>query len=202
MLQLGAKDRDKYYSTVLSSYLLVLTGLVVTLSFFIKTFYRNFVEVQYASSDSYLYLLCVAGIGYALMAFMTAIFQAEKNTMKILQLTIIASITSVILHYLFIKYSGLTGAAIAYALSYMLMFVYYFIAARKNFKIMFSPQSLFTSVVLLIGGGLIFYITDNVLWKISYWAVCMSVIYLTLPKSMIQGTKSWIYGKLSILRKS
>ena len=201
VLQLEAKDRDKYYSTVLSSYLLVLTGLVVTLSFFLKTFYPKFVEAQYASSAIYLYLLCVAGIGYALMAFMTALFQAKKKTMIILQLTIIASITSIVVHFLFVKFFGLIGAAIAYTLSYLLMFVYYFIAARKNYKIRFSVQSLITSVALLICGGLIFYMTDNVLWEISYWIICMAVIYLTLPKSMVQNTKSWIAGKFSIIRK-
>ena len=202
VLQLEAKDRDKYYSTVLSSYLLVLTGLVITLSFFLKTFYPIFVEAQYAGSAIYLYLLCVAGIGDALMAFMTALFQAKKNTMKMLQITILTSITSIALHFLLIKYSGLMGAAIAYALSYLLMFVYYFIAARKNFKIIFSVQSLIISAVLIIGGGLIFHMTDNVFWKISYWTICMAVIYLTLPKSMVLKTINWITDKLSILRKT
>ena len=196
VLQLEAKDRDKYYSSVLSSYLLVLTGIVITLSFLLKTFYPMIVESKYADGAIFIYILCVAGIGYALQAFLSAIFQAKKSTMRMFYIAFASAVTSIALNYFFIKHIGLMGAAIAYALSFFFMFVYYLLSVQKIARIRFSIQTVIVSSLLLTGGGFIFYNTDNVLWRVLYWVICMGAIYMTLPKSTIHGAGKWILRKL------
>ncbi|MDR1524244.1 MAG: polysaccharide biosynthesis C-terminal domain-containing protein [Tannerella sp.] len=201
VLQFNAKDKDKYYSSVLNSYLLFLTSAVITLSFILKSFYGKFVEVEYGSSVIYLYALCIAEIGYALQAFMSAIFHAQKNTMQILYVTLASAVVSLFSYYVFIKYMGLMGAAVGFGISFFFMFAYYMILIRKSIKISFSAKHLITSVIILVGGGFIFYATENVWWRIIYWMISIITLYRTLPKSILHEAKTRIAGKLSDFRK-
>lgn len=200
VLQLESKDRDKYYSSVLNSYLLLLTGLVITLSFVLKSLYGKLVDVQYESSIIYLYVLCVAQIGYALQAFISAIFHAKKNTVQMFYIALISSIVSLLLYYFLIKQAGLMGIAIAYGCSFFFMFACYLFAARKTVKIGFSVQTIVASVLILTGGGMIFYLTEQILWRAVYWVVCMVAIYFTLPKMILAGAKNFIVNKYSNFR--
>jgi O-antigen/teichoic acid export membrane protein len=197
VLQLNAKDRDKYYSSVLNAYLLLLTCTVITLSFVLKSFYGRFVDAEYESSIIYLYVLCVAEIGYALQVFVSALFLANKNTMHMFYVTLTSSAVSLVSCYFLIKHMGLMGAAVGYGISYFFMFAYYMILIRKSIKITFSAKPLIISVILLTGGGFIFYTTDDALWRILYWTVSIIALYLTLPKSILREVKSRIAGKFS-----
>jgi O-antigen/teichoic acid export membrane protein len=202
VLQLNAKDRDKYYSSVLNAYLLLLTCTVITLSFILKFFYGELVEAKYENSIIYLYALCVAEIGYALQVFVSALFLANKNTMHMFYVTLASSAVSLVSCYFLIKYMGLMGAAIGYGISYFFMFAYYMILIRKSIKIAFSAKPLITSIILLTGGGFIFYTTDDALWRILYWIVSIIALYLTLPKSILHEVKSRIAGKFSNFRNT
>lgn len=201
VLQLKAKDRDHYYSSVLSSYLLLLAGFVITLSFILQSFYTRLVDTEYESSAIYLYVLCVAEIGYALQAFISAIFHAEKKTMQMFYVALASAIVSLILYFFFIQWFGLMGIAIAFGLSYFFMSGYYLILIRKSIKIKFSAQSLIVSILILTGGGWIFYHTDHSLWRVIYWFICIAAIYLTLPQTIVSGIKHRITDKISGLRK-
>ncbi|MDR2916072.1 MAG: polysaccharide biosynthesis C-terminal domain-containing protein [Tannerella sp.] len=201
VLQLNSKDRDRYYSSILNSYLLLLTGVVITLSFILKSFYGKLVDTEYESSIIYLYVLCVAQMGYALQAFIAAIFQAKKNTMRMLYIAFVSSIVSLFSNYLLIKQIGLMGIAIAYGISFFFMFICYLISVRKTVKISFSTQTLIVSIVALAGGGIIFYHTEQILWRLIYWGLCMIAIYFTFPKTILSGAKSFIIDKYSNFRK-
>jgi O-antigen/teichoic acid export membrane protein len=201
VLQLNAKDKDTYYSSVLNAYVLFLTSAVITLSFILKTFYGKFVDAEYGSSVIYLYTLCVAGIGYSLQAFMSAIFHAQKKTMQILYVTFASSAVSLVSYHFFIKYMGLMGAAIGYGLSFFFMFACYTLLVRKSIKITFSARPVITSVILLIGGGFIFHTAENVWWRILYWMISIIALYRTLPQSILHEAKRRIAGKFSDFRK-
>jgi O-antigen/teichoic acid export membrane protein len=201
VLQYNAKDRDEYYSSILNAYIPLLTGIVITLSFFLKAFYSKIVEAEYESSVKYVYILCVAEIGFALQSFMSAIFHANKKTVQLFYLSCISSVASIIFNYVFIKYLGLTGAAISFGLSFFFLFTCYTLSAQKFARIIFSPNILILSILLLTGGGLVFYNTENVFWLISYWLASMSVVYLMLPKHVWHEIMNWIVTKYTKTRK-
>jgi O-antigen/teichoic acid export membrane protein len=201
VFQFNAKDRDKYYSSALNLYILVLTSLVITLSFILQPFYPRLVDAEYGSSAIYLYALFVAEIGYALFTFIVAILYAQKNTLLILYITFVSSLVSLVLYYFSIKYMGLMGAAIAFGASFFFMFVCCLIYIRKSIKITLSPLTVILSAVLLFGGGFIFYATENVWWKIIYWLVSTTAIYLILPKSIVRKMTNSIAGIFSYFRK-
>lgn len=195
VLQLNAKDRDNYYSSILNSYLLLLTGIVITLSFILKSFYGKLVDTEYESSIIYLYILCVAQIGYALQSFISAIFHAKKNTVQMFYIAFASSIVSLLSYYFLIRQIGLMGVAIAYGFSFFFMFICYMISARKTVKITFSTQAVFVSLIVLTGGGLIFHLTEQILWRIIYWILSAAAIYFTLPKVILSGAKNFIADK-------
>lgn len=201
VLQLKAKDRDSYYSSVLSAYLLFLAGFVITLSFALKSFYPKLIDAEYESSVVYLYVLCVAEIGYALQAFISAFFHAEKKTMQMLYVAFVSAIVSLVLYFFFIQWLGLMGIAIAFGLSYFFMSGYFLMLIRKSIQVKFSALSLIVTLLILAGGGWIFHCTDHILWRIVYWIVCMTAIYLTLPRAILSGVKHWVIDKFSVLRK-
>lgn len=201
VLQLKAKDRGAYYSSVLSAYLLILAGLVITLSFALKTFYPKLVDSEYGSSVIYLYVLCVAEIGYALQAFISAIFHAEKKTMKMFHIALASAVVSLILYFFFIRWFGLMGISIAFGLSFFFMFVCYLISIQKSVRIRFSAQSMITSILILIGGGWIFYNTEHSLWRVLYWIGCIAIIYPALPRTIVSEMKNRVAGKFSRLKK-
>jgi O-antigen/teichoic acid export membrane protein len=93
------------------------------------------------------------------------------------------------------------GAAVGFGISYFFMFAYYMILIRKSIKIKFSAKPLITSAIILAGGGFIFYNTENVWWRIIYWAASILTIYLILPKSIVYETINRIAGKFSNFRK-
>jgi O-antigen/teichoic acid export membrane protein len=186
VLQVEAKDRDKYYSSMINSYLLILTALVITLSFALKIFYPFIVESKYVSSINYVYLLGVAQIWFALMYFLMAIFQANKNTLKILYVTVPSAVVSLFINYFFITEKGLTGVAIAYCLSSFILFVSYYVSIRKTIKIKLEPLRMIVFVAILTLGGVVFYNTDNILYIMAFWLASMAGIYVILPKSAKQ----------------
>jgi O-antigen/teichoic acid export membrane protein len=191
VLQLNSKDRDQYYSSILSSYLLVLTGIVISVSFVLKTAYPSLVEAQYAIGTKYLYIIFIAEIGFSLQFFMSAIFQALKNTKQTLYTTLASAVISIILNYFLIRFFSLMGAAVAFGLSYFFMFASYLIAARKYLRIGLSAKSVIFSLLLLATGGLIFYYTDNILWRIVFWITSSILIITALPKSVISDIKHY-----------
>ncbi|MDR2776418.1 MAG: oligosaccharide flippase family protein [Tannerella sp.] len=199
VLQFNAKDRDKYYSSVLNTFVLILTSLVITSSFILKTLYPKLIDAEYESSIIYLYALFVAEIGYALQMFMSAILHAQKNTRQMFYITLVSSAASLVFYYFFTRYLGLTGVAIAFGLSFSFMFVCYLISVQKTMTIKLSARTFILSALLLAGGGFIFYHTENVWWRILYWTASILAIYRILPRSIVRETKNRIAGKFSNL---
>ena len=195
IFQYHSEDRDRYYSSVMDAYLLVLTGIVIVFSFFMKSFYTYLVDTKYASGSIYVYVLCIALIGYSLQSFISALFQVEKKTVKMFQIAFVTAMVSLLFNFLFIRYFGLMGAAVSYGLSFLFMFTYYLISANKSIKIVFSTRTLVVSLVLLIGGGVIFYGTNNVLWIISFCILSLYILYLLLPKPILQEVGNLIKKK-------
>ncbi|MDR1722734.1 MAG: polysaccharide biosynthesis C-terminal domain-containing protein [Tannerella sp.] len=191
VLQFEAEDRDKYYSSVFNSYLLILSGIVVTISLLLKIFYVHLVGAEYGSSVIYLYILCVANIGYALQSFMSAIFQAQKNTIKLFYASVFTVVISIVINYLLIKHIGLTGAAISYGISYFLLFAFNFGLARGKTKISVSSKVFIVSAAIVTGSGFVFYCTENVLLILAFWLVSLVAVYLCLPPAII----NWITTK-------
>ncbi|MDR1381728.1 MAG: polysaccharide biosynthesis C-terminal domain-containing protein [Tannerella sp.] len=196
VLQLNATDRDRYYSSVLNAYLLLLTGIVIALSFALKSFYGLLVDAEYAGSVTYLYALCVAETGLALQAFLSAIFLAKKDTMQVLYVTLASSAASLAFYYILIRHAGLMGAAAGYGASYFFMAACYLALIRKSMKIRISARTLITSAIILTGGGFIFYCTENILWRILYCAVSIPAIYRALPKPIVREAGRRIAGLL------
>ena len=201
ILQFHSKDRDRYYSSVLNAYLLLLTGIVITLSFVLKSLYGKIVEAEYTGGIVYLYVLCVAQIGYALQAFVGALFYAQKNTVQMLYITLVSSIAGLLSYYLLIRHAGLTGIAIAYGVTFFFLFICYLIWTRKTVKISFSVRTIVLSALVLTGGGIIFYQTEHVLWRILYWGICMIALYLAFPKKIVSDIKKIVSDiKKSVLK--
>jgi O-antigen/teichoic acid export membrane protein len=201
ILQFNAKDRDKYYSSVLNFYILMLVGLSITLSFVLKEIYPYIVDSKYHSGIVYIYILCIAEIGYALQGFISAFFSAKKDTIKVFYVTFVNAIISLALNYILIKYFAITGAVIALSISFFLMFVLYYFLIRKSAKITISVRNCIIALLLLTCGGFIFYCTDNILYRISYWFLSMTVIYFLLPKQIVESIKNRISNKISHFKK-
>ncbi|MDR3308879.1 MAG: oligosaccharide flippase family protein [Tannerella sp.] len=184
VLQVDARDRDKYYSSMINSYLLLLTALVITLSLALKICYPLIVESKYLVSIRYVYPLGLAQIWFALMYFLTAIFQAGKNTLKILYITVPCAAASLVINYFLITGYGLTGVATAYGLSAFILFVSYYLSIRKTMNITLDYPRLIMFAVILTLGGTVFYNTDNILYITAFWLSAMTSLYLVLPKRM------------------
>ena len=192
ILQLHSEDRDRYYSSMLNTYLLLLTGFVIALTFVLKSIYGIVVDKQYTSSIFYLYVLCISQIGYALQGFVGAIFLAKKNTFQLLYISFASALVGLVSYYFLIRYVGLMGAAIGYGVSFFFMFVCYLVTIRKTVKISFTMPALFASILILTGGGFIFHMTELAIWRILYGAISFGVIYLVMPKTVVQGVKQWV----------
>lgn len=118
-----SSNDGKYYSDVLKHYsFLVYFVCIITISI-IKPFMSVYVSAEFSDSWHYVPLLLASAVFSAIAAFYGTFYSALKKTVNNMITTLSGALINIIVNYIFIRLTGIWGAAIGTATAYIVIAV-------------------------------------------------------------------------------
>ncbi|HCV43528.1 MAG TPA: hypothetical protein DGH68_08575 [Bacteroidetes bacterium] len=183
-----AKDPDakQIFARVLTYFVLLMTGVLLVLSFFIEDivklpiFWRH--SILPAEYWHGLAIVPVVLLGYLFLGvsnnFVAGIY-IEKKTQHLPANTFIGAIINVAANFLLIPYMGIMGAALATLLSYAAMAVGLYFVVQRFYPIRYEFGRIGK---IVLAGGVVFVLSYFVRWE-SFeilWKVALLVLFVAL----------------------
>ena len=162
--------RDEYYSMIFDNYMtFVLSGVLILIPLSKVMIYSIFDPSYYASSK-YVGFLLIGTAFSAFSSFYGTAYLSSKETRYALSSTILGASLNCILNAIFVPFYGLQAAAIATAVSYLVMWVDRIYNTKKFFDIKIEVKKCLSLIVLCI----IFAIANN--YVTNFFAVVLTSI--------------------------
>lgn len=185
LIHYESEDRDEYFSEMFNTYVYILSGLLICLTFVLKLNYDWLVDDKYASSLQYIYPMAIAVTFYALDLFVDLGYQCAKDTKRMLPSLLLAVFVNIIVSFLLVSRLGVWGVVLSSILAYVSLFVYRICDMRRYFKLSFYWKTIFP--VLMVGlSSIPFYYIDVVGYNIMYLVFCLIVFWLFMPSAIKQ----------------
>ncbi len=128
----NSRTISKFYSNIFSMLQTVLFlasgGIMLVLHPIIMPL---FAEEGFSSAYFYVPLLLIAATFQSFSSFLSSIYEASQKTTHSLISSVIGAVSNLILNLILIPLLGISGAAIATLLSYIIVFVYRIVDTRK-----------------------------------------------------------------------
>lgn len=165
-VHINSKDRDTYFSEVMTASVKFFGSLVCVMIAFMPIIFNILVDKAYSEAYQYIPILLAASFFSATAALYGAIYIAKKKTKDIAATTIAAGVLNVVLSLALIKFIGLYATAIAAAVAYLALTVYRHHDSKKYVAITYD---------------------DNVLLKVTFFFALTTAVYYynTLPATLI-----------------
>ena len=154
-------DKDIYYNSILKKIIplaLCAGACVIAVN---RYFYKWIWDVKYLTGQYHVFILMFAVIFSFLAQFLGGILTAQKRTKANGATTIIAAAINVVFNLIFIRSIGLYAASISTLISYLFMFCSRLFLLRKEIKIKFRLQYVF-SFALFAFNCIIQFLTNEV----------------------------------------
>jgi O-antigen/teichoic acid export membrane protein len=181
--QYTSEDRDSFFSRIFNVYLAILSIISIGFSFLLKINYSWLVEKHYQSSLQYIYLMTISVIFYGLASFLDLGYLCSKQTTKVIPGVIMASLINLGLNYILVQYLGIYGIVYSSIITFVFLFIYRIFDTRKYFKIEFTNIALLSIIILIVSGGVYYYI-DSVLLQCVYLIAIATIFWIILPKKI------------------
>lgn len=173
----GSEESRKFFSDVYqkyaSVYIMASSGIIL----FIKVIAGILFSGEFYEAWKYAIILVVAVVFQALNGFLGIIYAASKKTKKIFITTILGAGTNIILNILFIPSIGALGAAIATAVSYIVVWITRLVDSRKILPITINYKVDLSSYLLIILQCVVTYFSFRYWYMISA-VLCMLIIVM------------------------
>lgn len=182
------KDRNIFYQqvfSVFSSFMFSLTALVILL---IKPIIHIVVSHQFYSSWKFVPFLLIGVLFSSFSSFMGTIYIASKQTNEIMKSSFVGSIANLLACLVFVPTIGVNGAAIASAVSFILIFLYRYRDIEKKINLKINLNTIFLSTVLLI-------LEIISLYTIEFLTVVPVLVLLFFNKDKIKTMMNYFKNK-------
>ena len=144
-----ARDKDTFYSSVfgmLSSMLFILvSGILIVL----KPLLNVVINTTYTDVWKYVPFLLISTVFSSFSTFLGANYTAMGKTLGALRTTLVGGVLNVLFNVIFIKILGLNGAAIATALSFLIVWLLRVQDTKAFVNITIQKKILFISLALI-----------------------------------------------------
>ena len=179
----GSDGKAKFFSNIFRVYsggiLAVSSGLILACQLITK------ILVSKAYYDSWQYVpILIAGTTMSCMVnFLASVYMAEKKNMMSMVTALAGAVTNVGLNLVLIPKMGANGAAIATAVSFVVVFVARVIDTRKYIKIEINPFLLIAQFALLIiqGAVMLYFKSGLVMYGIEAVLFCLMLVLNMKP---------------------
>ena len=171
-----------FFSEVFNKYAILLSLLVVCISFGIRSFDFILVNEKYYRSIDLIFLYGTAIMFYCFAIFYEIVFQCTKQTYKILYPVLTCALITPTISVILIKEFGLMGNVAAICISYVYLFLFRYFQTKKILHIRFD-KGLYASILLLVVSGFLFYgihskILDYAVMTISAISLLIYSLYM------------------------
>lgn len=187
--QYNSPDRNRFFSSIINSYLFVLIACVILFSFALKLNYGWLVGSEYLLSVNYIYPLAVSAMFFSLSAFYDMGYQCSKKTIYTLPGIVLASIVNVVGNYFLIQFYGVYGIIASSILTFATLFIYRAFDTRKFFNITFSKRTI-PFAILLVVSGVTYYCLQSLTLNLLYIACVIIILFFIAPpdvKNMVRN---------------
>lgn len=188
---IGNKNRDKYFTAVLTeSYkvIMALSNLIISaLPFVFYIFVKN---EQYNDAYWQIPILIISVAFNAFVSILGSIYVALKKTKEIAKTSIYCAIINIFVNIGLIKMIGLSAASLSTLIAFLSMTIYRLIDLRKYINIQISLtkimvpilMNIIVLVVFYLGNRLLLYI--NVVISVSFTIKVVSRYFLNIRKKL------------------
>lgn len=197
-LHIKDKDSDKYISDIINHTIKGFSYMGLLLIAFVPILFKLFIGKLYFDAINYVPILVVGVIFNIIVSMYGAIYVARKETMKVANTTILASVFNISLTLALVKPLGLYGASIATAASYLILMFLRHYDIRKSISIHYNKLAIAGIIVsyLII---LIFYYMATLASYIICIIAAMTMTAIACRKElqpMFVFIKNMLYNKL------
>ena len=161
ILQYNSPDRDRFFSKMFNSYIMLLGLILVGYVFMLKVNYGWLVAAQYSESLNYIYPLALSAVIFAAAAFFDMGYQCAKDTKRTLPAIVLSAVVNVVLNFLLIKPLGVYGVIVTQLVTYLVLFIYRWHDMRRYFILKIAKLTAVPVAVMLIS-AIPFY--SNIPW--------------------------------------
>ena len=169
------EDSPVFFSEVFNKYAILLSLLVIFISFGLRSFSFILIDDKYLQSIDIIFIYSVGAMLYCFALFLEITFQCTKQTSKILYSILTCAIITPVLSYIMILQFGLMGNVIALCISYAYLFIFRYFQTKKTLPISLNKE-FFIALALLIISGLVFHFIHNKI--IDYTVLSLTSILL------------------------
>ncbi|MDR0393865.1 MAG: lipopolysaccharide biosynthesis protein [Tannerella sp.] len=170
-------ESSKFFSYVFNKYSLLLTLLVICVSFGLRSFAPVLIDKKFHQGVDLIYIFGIGGMFHCFAMFLEITFQCTKQTSKILYSILSCAIITPIISVFLIQKYGVMGNVVAFSFSFLYLFVFRYFQTKKSLPIKLGKDFCF-SMLLLVMNGFLFYGFHNSL--IDYFVLFISSISLLL----------------------
>ncbi len=181
ILQYNSPDRDKFFSKMFNSYIGILAILITGYTFTLKVMYPIIVDANYQESSSYLYLLGISAVLFALSAFFDMGYQCAKDTTRTLPAIFLAAIVNIVCNYLLVKHVGVYGAISTSIITYLVLFFYRLHDMKRYFNLSFYRSTAIATAIIPLG-AIPYHFLDTWWLLLLYMIVAIVVATFSLPQ--------------------
>lgn len=130
-----SEDISEYSNTVYKRMVAVLSIITAGLLMLMKPFLRIYVETSYYEAWTYTPYLLVGFLFLTLGTFLSTSYTVHKDSKGFLLSGFIGAVVNIVLNFILIPIIGVSGAALATCISYIMVYSFRVIHTRKYMKI-------------------------------------------------------------------
>jgi len=175
------KDSNIFFSNVFNEYAVLLSLLVICISFGLRSF-PFVIPEEYYQHVNIIFIYCLGSAFYCFAMFLEITFQCTKQTSRILYSIVSCAIITPVLSFFLIKHYGLMGNVTALCISLVYLFVFRYFQTLRILPIKLS-KGFYLSMLLLGVSGTIFHTLQNKYLDYSILFVAGSLLLYFLSRA-------------------
>lgn len=178
--QYGKEGSEQFFSKILTSYVIVLSAVLVIGAFCFKIIYPLLVAQAYHESVNYIYLMGMSATFYALAAFFELGYQCAKETQRTILPVVLMAIINVVANYFMVQWWEMYGICVASCLSYAFLLVYRWFDTKRYFTLSLNRSAIVPMLLTVVSLVPYFYL-DNQWLNVLYTLLAAFVLALFVP---------------------
>lgn len=189
------KERDKFYTKVMSMYSLLLFFMASVIIVFTRVIPHVLFDPKYYDAWQYIPLLVISMVFTCMVNFLGSIYMVEKKSVRSLVTAAISAVINVVLNLWWIPLFGVNGAAAATLVCYLVVFAIRAVDTRKYIRIEWNWIRVIGCTALLLVQTVLL-LLEVPLWWLWEVLLCGGVMLLC-GKELLESIKGLLVRKKS-----
>ena len=182
--QYSSPDKDKFFSKIFNTYIIVLCTLLIGYTFLVKVCYGWLVGPNYQDSSKYVYLLGIGAILYAISAFFELGYQCSKETNRSIWSVMLTMCANIALNFLLVPRFGIYGAVFTSIVSYLLLISYRWIETCSRYYRIVINKHCIIPLALVFLCAVPYSFTNSIVVNILVPISAMAIIFVCVPRDV------------------